>query len=89
MRKIRQLTIQIADRPGRVGELTSALWEKGVNIEAFTGVLCRGKAIIHLTVDKLSEARDVFVGRGWNATEEMVAVRPLGQHHRKLGNGGK
>ncbi len=78
MKKANQFTITVPNRPGVLGEVASALWAQGVNIQAFLATdVRRGQAVIHLVVDKPAAARLVFPEHGWEATEEEVIVLTL------------
>jgi hypothetical protein len=78
MKKANQFTITVPNRPGVLGEVASALWAQGVNIQAFLATdVRRGQAVIHLIVDKPAAARRVFPEHGWEATEEEVIVLTL------------
>ncbi len=78
IKKTNQFTITVPNRPGVLGEVASALWAQGVNIQAFFATdVRRGQAVIHLIVDKPAAARRVFPEHGWEATEEEVIVLTL------------
>jgi hypothetical protein len=62
----RQFELRIAKRL----EIASALWERGVQIQAFSVELQEGQDIFHLAVDKAALARQTFTENGWKATEE-------------------
>jgi len=69
---VKQFELRIAKRPGLPSEIASALWEKGVRIQAFSGELSEGQSIFHLAVDKAAVAKQTFIENGWQATEEGV-----------------
>jgi hypothetical protein len=85
MPKAKQLTISLADRAGALGEVASALGEKRVNIQAFHAYTSDGQGVIRLIVDKLATAKKVFNERGWNVTEEEMAVIALADKPGTLG----
>lgn len=60
MGKIVQFTVSLANRPRVLSELASALWEKGVNIQAFGAEISNGHARANLIVDKPAVARRVL-----------------------------
>ena len=51
-------------------EIVSALWEKGVHIQAFSVELQEEEDIFRLAVDKGALAKQTFIENGWQATEE-------------------
>lgn len=67
--QVKQFELRIAERPGLPSEIASALWEKGVQIQAFFAELKEGQAILHLAVDKAAVAKQTFIENGWQATE--------------------
>jgi hypothetical protein len=77
MRKAKQFTLRINGRAGLLAEITSALWERGVNILAFASEVHGREGTLHLVVDKIPLARRTFAENGWNATEEDVIVLAL------------
>lgn len=77
MRKARQFTLRINDRPGLLAEIASALWEKAANIQAFVADVHGREGVLHLVVEKVSVARRTFVEHGWDAAEEEVIVLSL------------
>ena len=85
MPKAKQFTIWSSDRPGVLGEVGSALGEKRVNIQAFLAQASEGQCPIRLVVDKPAVARKVLAARGWNFTEEEVAVVTLPDKPGSLG----
>jgi hypothetical protein len=68
----RQFELRIAKRPGLAGEIASALWEKGVHIQAFSAQIQERQGIFHLAVDNAAVARRTFIENGWKVTEEGV-----------------
>lgn len=70
MPQVKQFELRIAKRPGLPSEMASALWEKGVRIQAFFAVLQEGQGVFHLGVDKAAVAKQTFIENGWKATEE-------------------
>lgn len=95
MPRAKQLTLQVPDRPGMLGEVASALGEKKVNISGLTAAAMQGGGMIWLVVDKTAAAKKVFAQRGWDAKEdEVLAVTlsdtpgALGRFATKLGKAG-
>jgi hypothetical protein len=70
--QVKQFELRIAERPGLPSEIASALWEKGVNIQAFSAELEEGQDIFHLAVDKAAVAKQTFIEKGWKATERLL-----------------
>ena len=77
MPRVKQFELRIAKRPGLPGEIASALWEKGVHIQAFSAELQEGQGIFHLAVDKAAVAKQTFDEHGWKAIEEGGLARTL------------
>ena len=69
---MKQFELRIAKRPGLPSEIASALWEKGVQIQAFSVELQEEHDIFHLAVDKAAVAKQTFIKNGWKATEELL-----------------
>jgi hypothetical protein len=95
MPRAKQLTLWVADQPGMLGEIASALGEKKTNIVAIMGATEGGRGAVRMIVDKPATARKVFAAHGWRATdEEVVAVTladspgALGRVATKLGRAG-
>jgi len=72
MPKAKQLTAWVEDRPGMLGEVTSALGAKKVNILAFLAGVLEGRGAIRIVVDKPAAAKKILAQRGWETTEEDV-----------------
>jgi len=95
MARAKQLTLWVADQPGVLGEIASALGEKKTNIVALMGSTEGGRGAVRMVVDKPATARKVFATRGWQVTEEEVlavtladAPGTLGRVAAKLGRAG-
>jgi hypothetical protein len=73
--QVKQFELRIAKRPGLPGEIASALWQKGVHIQAFSAQLQEGQEIFHLAVDKAAVAKQTFIENGWKATEETALAQ--------------
>jgi hypothetical protein len=72
MPKAKQLTAWVEDRPGMLGEVTSALGAKKVNILAFLAGVLEGRGAIRIVVDKPAAAKKILAQHGWETTEEDV-----------------
>ena len=73
--QVKQFELRIAKRPGLPSEIASALWQKGVHIQAFSAQLQEGQEIFHLAVDKAAVAKQTFIENGWKATEETALAQ--------------
>ena len=85
MPKVKQLTVWVANRPGMLGELGSALGVKQVNIVAFMATVADNQGIIRMIVDKRAAARRVFAEHRWETTEEEVLEVALEDKPGSLG----
>ena len=72
MRQVKQFTLRIADRPGLLAEIASALWQQGVHIEAFSAELHGGQETFRLMVDRAAVAKKTFIENGWEVGEERL-----------------
>jgi len=95
MPRAKQLTVTVADRPGTLGEIATALGEKKVNIVGFAGAKQGEMGMIWLVVDKTAAAKKIFAKHGWSTTEEEVLAvtlpdspGSLGRFASKLGKAG-
>jgi hypothetical protein len=95
MPRAKQLTVSVADRPGTLGEIATALGDKKVNIVGISGGKMGDRGVIWMVVDKPAAAKKVLAQNGWDATEdEVLAVTlpdspgSLGRFATKLGNAG-
>lgn len=68
--RVKQFELRIAKRSGLPSEIASALWLKGVRIQAFSGEIREGQDIFHVAVDKAALAKQTFIENGWQAIEE-------------------
>jgi hypothetical protein len=85
MPRAKQLTLWVADQPGMLGEIASALGEKKTNIVAIMGATEGGRGAVRMVVDKPATARKVFAAHGWRATEEEVVAVTLADSPGALG----
>ena len=95
MPRAKQLTLTVADRPGMLGDIATALGSKKVNIVGVCGATTGGGGMIWMVVDKTAAAKKVLAQNGWPATEdEVLAVTlsdtpgSLGRFATKLGKAG-
>ena len=85
MPKVKQLTVWVANRPGMLGEVGSALGVKRVNIVAFMATVADNQGIIRMIVDKRAVAKRVFAEHRWETTEEEVLEVALEDKPGSLG----
>lgn len=95
MPRAKQLTLNVPDRPGMLGEVASALGAKKVNIKGICAATTGGGGMIWLVVDKTAAAKKAFASHGWSVSEdEVLAVDlsnvpgSLGRFATKLGKAG-
>jgi hypothetical protein len=95
MPKAKQLKVHVEDRPGMLAEVTGALADKGINLEAANAWVEGNEGIIRLVADKHGAAKRALTARGWRVEEgEVVEVelanRPgsLAEVSKRLGEAG-
>ena len=66
----KQFELRIAERTALPSEIASALWQKGVRIQAFSVELQDGQDVFQLSVDKAAVAKQAFIENGWKAIEK-------------------
>ena len=71
MKTFKQFRLRLTKRTGLPSEIASALWQKGVHIQAFLVEIEEKEDIFYLAVDKAALARETFAENGWRATEEL------------------
>lgn len=73
---MKQLTVLVPDRSGIAAELTAALAERGVNIEALDIESMADHGIVVLTVDHYDEALRALRDKGFKAiTQDALLIR--------------
>src|SRR5262245_39495659 len=85
MPRAKQLTVSVADRPGVLGEIATALGQKKVNIVGISGGKMGETGVIWMVVDKTATAKKVLAQHGWDTTEDDVLVVTLGDAPGTLG----
>lgn len=80
MSKVRQLSVVIENRAGRVSEVTAKLGEAGINIRGFSVSDTADHGILRLIVDKPQEAQDVLTAAGFTVTDSDVICIELPDH---------
>jgi hypothetical protein len=72
MPKAKELKVRVEDRPGMLGELASALGEKGVNLRALNAWVEGEEGVLRIVVDKPGPAKRVLAARGLSVEEKDV-----------------
>ena len=85
MPKAKQLTVEVENRPGMLGEVGSALGAKRVNILAYMATVADTRGTIRMIVDKPTAAKRVFAEHRWETTEEEVLKVTLPDRPGSLG----
>ena len=62
--------IRVADQPGVLAEVTTALWRRGIEIQSLSVAVNSGDATIHLRVGQPAAARKALVEQGWDVSQE-------------------
>jgi hypothetical protein len=80
MSKVRQLSVFIENKAGRVSEVTAKLGEAQINIRGFSVSDTADYGILRLIVDKPQEAQDVLTAAGFTVKESDVICVDLPDH---------
>ncbi len=72
MPRAKELKIRVPNRPGMLGEVTSALAAQKVNVRAANAWVEGDQGVIRVVADKLPAARKAIARGGWTADEEEV-----------------
>jgi hypothetical protein len=95
MRRAKQISAWVEDRPGMLGALADALGRGGVSIRAFLAASLGGRGFVRVVVDRPAAARRIFRKHGWETTDDevlevQVVDRPgaLGEVADRLGAAG-
>jgi hypothetical protein len=95
MPRAKALKVNVEDRPGMLGEISSALGTKGINVRGVHAYGEQGRGVVCVVVDKLSAATKVLSARGLHPEEEEVvevqlADKPgaMGEVAKALGDAG-
>ena len=72
MPRAKELKLRVPDRPGALGEVTSALADKKVNLRAVNAWVEGSEGVIRLVVDKVPAAKKALAARGWQVEEHDV-----------------
>jgi hypothetical protein len=73
MPTVKELNIQLENRPGTLAKLCNALANRKVNIIAFQASTEERRSQVHLVVDNPTTAKTVLSGEGLTYTETDVA----------------
>jgi len=65
---IKQVSVFVENKPGRLAAVTEKLYEKGINIRAFTIAEAGDFGIIRMVVDKTDEAYKVLKDAGFTVS---------------------
>ena len=93
---MKDLTITLEDRPGRLAELGEATGKAGINIEGMCATSGGGRAEVHVLVDDAAAAREALGSAGIEVEAESdvlvidVEDRPgtMGEVARKVAEAG-
>jgi hypothetical protein len=85
MPRAKALKVNVEDRVGVLGEISSALGAKGVNVLGVHAYGEQGKGVVCLVVDKLAAATKVLAGRGLHPEEEEVVEVQLSDKPGAMG----
>jgi hypothetical protein len=93
---MKDLTVILEDRPGRLADLGEATGKAGINIEGVCGTTQEGQGAIHILVEDETATRTALSEAGIEvgAERDVIVVdvedRPgsLGEAARRIGNAG-
>ena len=71
---MKDLTVIMEDRPGKLAELGEATGRAGINIEGLCAMVGDGKGFIHLLVDDEVAAKSALEDAGVEVADEREAV---------------
>jgi hypothetical protein len=77
MPRAKELKVKVPDRPGALGEVTSALAEKKINLRAVNAWVEGSDGIVRMIVDKAPAAKKALAARGWQVEEKDVVELEL------------
>jgi hypothetical protein len=72
MPRAKELKVRVADRPGALGEVTSALAEKKINLRAVNAWVEGSEGVVRIVADKAAAAKKVLQAKGWTVEEQEV-----------------
>jgi hypothetical protein len=72
---LKQISVFVENKPGRLADVTGVLYEKGINLRAFTIAEAGDFGIIRMVVDKTQEAYEALKSAGYTvALTDVLAV---------------
>ena len=71
---MKDLTVIMEDKPGKLADLGEATGRAGVNIEGLCAMVGDGKGLIHILVEDADGARKALEGTGIGVADEREAV---------------
>jgi hypothetical protein len=84
MPTVKELNIQLENKPGMLAKLCNALASRKVNIVAFQASTAERRSQVHLVVDNLAAAKTVLSAEGLTFTENDVAQVALANRPGEL-----
>lgn len=85
-KQLKDLTVQLEDKPGTMAAAAEALGKAGINIEGVCGFSVQGKGVGHILVENAANARRALESAGVRVTEEKdVLVTEIEDHPGSLG----
>ena len=85
MRRAKQISAWVENRPGMLGQVADALGQKRVNIRAFMAAVMDSRGFVRLVVDRPAAARKILREHGWETTEDDVVEVTLDDRPGALG----
>jgi len=85
MPKARQFSVRVANKPGELARLATALGQAGVNIRAYLACETKEASLIHFVVDSPAKAKRVFDRLATEYAEKDVLLLELPDRPGALG----
>jgi hypothetical protein len=93
---VKDLTVVLENRPGKMAEMGEALGKAGINVEGMCGAAAEGNASVHILVQDSAGARHALEASGIKVSRErevlvlQIEDRPgaLGAVARKIASAG-
>ena len=93
---MKDLKVELEDRPGTLADLGEFLGKAGINIDGICGFSCEGKGVVHILVEDAPSAHKALKEEGLEVKKERevlvldVSDRPgeLGGICRRIANAG-
>ncbi len=86
MPRAKALKVRVEDRPGVLGEIASALGQKGINMRAVHGYSEAGQGVLCVVVDKLAAANRLLAAHGLSVEEEEILEVQLSDKPGTMGD---